>query len=180
MPHAPGGWSLVVRYLRDRKYLQALQLNRFVVIQIDSDIAGELGVSRPAAASDAQIVELIIAKLCSEIAAEDLAGVRDRLLFAIGVDEIECWLLPAVFDRSDKRMLSKATGCLEAINRKLRKDNQVLLSSGEHKDPQRYRRLSEKYRRRRDVEAAATNAGFIRFLEQLEAQPLDPVPAATP
>ncbi|HEX4420554.1 MAG TPA: hypothetical protein VH165_21715 [Kofleriaceae bacterium] len=34
MPHAPGGWSLVVRYLRDRKYLQALQLNRFVVIQI--------------------------------------------------------------------------------------------------------------------------------------------------
>jgi hypothetical protein len=139
LPHPPGGWTLVVRYLRERKYRQALQLNRYVVVQIDSDIAGDLGVVRSDAMSSEDFLELLIGKLCSYIAAEDLATVRSRLLFAIGLDEIECWLLPLVFDRSEKTSLAKDTGCLEAINHKLRKANDNPLSTkAGGKDPRRY------------------------------------------
>lgn len=170
----PGGWTLVVRYLRERRYLQALQLNRYVVIQIDSDIAGDLGVPRPEAVSDEQFLELIVEKLCSYIAPEDLASVRGRLLFAIGFDEIECWLLPVVFDRSDKVFLAKVTGCLESLNHKLRKLDQWPLSTGAGKDPGRYRLIAAKYRRPRDLEGAATNPGFVMFLGELGAHALDP------
>jgi hypothetical protein len=175
LPHAPGGWTLVVRYLRERKYRQALQLNQYVVIQLDSDIASDLGIMRPDGLADEHFVELIIRRLASLIPEEDLASVRDRLLFAIGLDEIECWLLPLVFDRSEKTSLNKATGCLEAINNKLRRSNDSPLSTRDGgKDPRRYARISSQYRRRKQLEDAATNPGLARFLRELDGCTLDP------
>jgi hypothetical protein len=150
----------VVQYLRARKYLQALQLNRYVMIQIDSDIASEFGVTRTAASSDEEFIELVVSKLCSYIADEDLANVRKRLLFAVGLDEIECWLLPLVFDRSEKTSLAKTTGCLEAIDHKLKRLNEVpLFTQKDGKDPGRYARLSAPYRRRKHLDSAAINPG---------------------
>ena len=175
LPHPPGGWTLVVQYLRARKYLQALQLNRYVVIQIDTDIASDLGVPRIATASDDEFIESIISKLCSYIADEDLASVRERLLFAVGLDEIECWLLPLVFDRSEKASLAKTTGCLEAIDHKLKRLNEVpLFTKKDGKDPRRYGRISAPYRRRKQLDEAATNPGFARFLRELGSCSLDP------
>jgi hypothetical protein len=181
LPHPPGGWTLVVRYLRDRSYRQALQLHRYVIIQIDTDIAHDLGVARADGLTDAQFVELIVGKLCSYIAPEDLAAVRDRLLFAIGLDEIECWLLSLVFDRSEKKLLEKITGCLEAINHKLRTSKELPLSTQANgKDPKRYERVSAPLRHKKKLSHAATNPGFVRFLEELGNCVLDPLDAAPP
>jgi hypothetical protein len=100
-------------------------------------------------------------------------------VFAIGLDEIECWLLPVVFDRSEKPALTKVTGCLEALNAKLRKLNEAPLSTlGSGKDPRRYDRVSAKYRRRKQLEEAATNPGLLRFLCELGACVLDPEASA--
>ncbi|TMQ16106.1 MAG: hypothetical protein E6J90_15910 [Deltaproteobacteria bacterium] len=173
-PYAHGGWTLVVRYLSQGSYRQALQFNRYVVIQIDTDIAGDLGVVRMDGLSDEDFIELIVGKLGSYIAEEDRALVRDRLLFAIGFDEIECWLLPLVFDRSEKTSLAKTTGCLEAINHKLHKSNETPLSTqGGSKDPRRYERVSAPFRRRKHFEEAAINAGFARFQRALDGCVLD-------
>jgi hypothetical protein len=152
-----------------------LQLHRYVIIQIDSDIAHDLGVLRPAGLSDADFVQLIVAKLCSYIAPDDLAAVRSRLLFAIGLDEIECWLLPLVFDRSEKKFLEKQTGCLETLNHKLKTSKEVPLSTqARGKDPKRYERVSAPLRQRKKLDQAATNPGFVRFLEELHGCVLDP------
>ena len=175
LPHAPGGWTLVRRYLQERKYRQALQLNRYVIIQLDSDIAGDMGVARAEGATEDDVLQLIVDKICSYIAEEDLASVRGRLLFAIGIDEIECWLLPLVFDRSEKTSIAKTTGCLEAINHKLRKNNDPPLSTQKGgKDPRRYTQISALYRRRKVLDDAAVNPGFARFLRELEGCGLDP------
>ena len=174
LPHPPGGWTLVVHYLRARRYLQALQLNRYVVIQIDSDIASDLGVARTGATSDEALIESTVNKLCSYIADEDRASVRNRLLFAVGLDEIECWLLPLIFDRSETASLAKTTGCLETINRKLLRLNETPLSTKKAgKDPGRYARVSAPYRRRKQLDEAATNPGFARFLRELRNCALD-------
>jgi hypothetical protein len=173
LPHPPGGWTLVVRYLRERSYLKALQFNRYVIIQIDTDISDELGAARSDGISDDDFVELVINRLRSYIAAEDLDFVKDRLLFAVGLDEIECWLLPLVFDRSEVKSLAKTTGCLEAINHKLRRSNEIPLSTAGGKDPRRYARVTEQYRRRKQLEGAATNRGFARFLRELGGCSLD-------
>jgi hypothetical protein len=171
----PGGWTLVIKYLRDRKYLQALQLNRYIVVQIDTDIAGDLGISRPTATTDDELVGMIVQHLTSCIAEEDRPLVEGRILFAIGLDEIECWLLSAVFDRSEKTHLGKTTGCLEAIDRKLLKRNREPLSKSEKsggKNLRRYREVCRNFRRRRDLDSIV-NPGFTRFLQDLVAHPLD-------
>lgn len=170
--YAAGGWSLVVSYFRDRKYLQALEFNRYLVVHIDTDVAEDYGVSRQAAGQplDAEaLVQAAIAKLCGMIPAEMRDDIRPRLLFAIGVDEIECWLLPLVFDKSNKKKRAKTTGCLEEIDHELRKRSEAPLSRREGKNPDAYRALSKPLTKRKVLdEACRLNAGFRHFIEQLE------------
>jgi hypothetical protein len=65
-----GGWSLVVRYFREQKYLQALQFNRYLVVQIDTDVAEEYGVDRQVGGKPLdhnELVQAAIAVLCNLI-----------------------------------------------------------------------------------------------------------------
>lgn len=44
--YAHGGWTLVRQYFQERKFLQALQLNKYLVVHVDADIASDLGIAR--------------------------------------------------------------------------------------------------------------------------------------
>jgi hypothetical protein len=172
--YAPGGWTLVLDYFRQRKYLQALQFNRYLVVQIDTDVAEEYGASAQVGSerlSPQQLVQAVIAKLCELLPTEVYDEVRPRLLFAIGVDEIECWLLPLVFDRSEKQTRTKTTGCLQAIDHKRRRQSEPTLDrgGGRGKNPDVYRTLAKALTKRKTLdEACRLNAGFQHFVEQLE------------
>jgi hypothetical protein len=172
--YAPGGWTLVLDYFRQRKYLQALQFNRYLVVQIDTDVAEEYGVSAQVGSerlSPEQLVQAVIAKLCELLPTEVYNEVRPRLLFAIGVDEIECWLLPLVFDKGEKKKRAKMTGCLEAIDHKRRLQSETTLDrgGGRGKNPDSYRTLAKALTKRKVLnEACRCNAGFQHFVEQLE------------
>jgi hypothetical protein len=169
--YAHGGWTLVRQYFQERKFLQALQLNKYLVVHIDADIAADLGIELVANGQQrtpAEFVEAIIEYFRGLIGDEVWNKHHARFVFAIGIDAIECWLLPLVFDRSNKKKLQKTTGCLDTIDRELRKKNRPTLSRGESKDPDAYRDLSEDFKRRADVEEAARhNPGFQRFVHQL-------------
>jgi hypothetical protein len=172
--HAAGGWSLVVRYFRDHKYRQALQFNRYLVVQIDTDVAEEYGISRQVDGKllgPEELVQAVIAKLCSLIPQAESDEVRPRLLFAIGVDETECWLLPLVFDRSEKQKRTKMTGCLKDIDHKRRLQGEATLDRGgdRGKNPDTYRALTKALTKRKALnEACRCNVGFQHFVEQLE------------
>lgn len=170
-----GGWTLVREYFTSGKYKQALQLNRYLVVHVDTDIAHELlaGEGKPATAEEQ--VEAVIAYFRKLIGDEILAVTGHRFLFAIAVDSIECWLLPLVVDRSQAKVLKKTASCLKTVNDELRRKNEELLSKGDgtEKRPVRYARLSSGFGKRRDVEDAAKhNAGFGRFAAQLADVPV--------
>jgi len=170
---AHGGWTLVRQYFKERKFLQALQLNKYLVVHIDADIAAELGVSLVADGklrTATELVDAIVAYFRELLGDEVWNEHQARFLFAIGSDSNECWLLPLVFDRSNKSKLKKTTGCLSTIDHELRKQDRPTLSKGDSKDPDVYRELSEDFAKRAQVqEAAKHNPGFQRFLEQLGA-----------
>lgn len=170
--HAPGGWTLVRQYFKDRKFLQALQFNKYLVVHLDADIAEELGiplVHEGQQRTQTELVEDIIACFRDLIGEDIWSAHQSRFLFAIGSDSIECWLLPLVFDRSMKVKIKKTTGCLSAVNEELRRQGKPTLSRGDSKDPDSYRDLSNQFARKKDVAAAAKhNPGFSRFVEQLE------------
>jgi hypothetical protein len=174
--HAHGGWTLVRRYFEEKKFLQALQLNKYLVIHVDADIAEELGVPlvvNKKQRTPVELVEDVIVYFRGLIGDEIWSAHQARFLFAIGSDSIECWLLSLVFDRSKKAKRKKTTGCLEAMNNELRKKGRPPLSSGgskDLKDPNEYRTLSESFEELSQIEEAAEyNPGFRRFVDQLKA-----------
>ena len=124
--YAHGGWTLVRQYFQERKFLQALQLNKYLVVHIDADIAADLGIELVANGTQrkpAEFVDAIIEYFRGLIGDEVWNKHHARFVFAIGIDAIECWLLPLVFDRSNKKKLQKTTGCLDTIDRELRRES---------------------------------------------------------
>ena len=129
----PAGWTLVFTCLR-RGYVQlGLQVNQYLAIHIDADVQKEPGFDVPRQENGKKLtlhdrVDRIIERLRKEIDPEVLKTKGERILFAIAVDSIECWLLPLLF-LTDHKKASKEPGCLDLANKQLRKMNLKGLSS---------------------------------------------------
>ena len=144
-----GGWRQVVRYLETKLYRKAFQTNAFVVIQIDTDISAECGLS-PLPGDVSLVVQTFIAYLQGIIGNADLQTYRDRFLFAICVDQVECWILPLWFN--DARA-HKTTGCIGALGgcqplRNALSAKNLPWIRPEEKNPQSYEEASRDYRKR--------------------------------
>ena len=168
--HAPGGWNLVLKYFQQGNFKQALQLNRYLVVQIDTDVAAEYGVARMKDGpplSDDELVSAVVAMFMEMIGAEILTNHGDRFIFAIPVDTIECWLLAMVFDESQHTKREKTSGCVAAVNEELRRRNEELLPGKD--PPSRYSQLSKPLRKPKVLLGAARSSeSLMRFVVQLE------------
>ena len=131
---APGGWTLVFRSLRAGDHRKALQLNDYVIIHLDTDVSEEPGYEVSPRAADGralppdELIEQVKIKLVAAMGPEFYARHAARIVFAVAVDAIECWLLPLLYD-GEAAKKAKITGCLEAADRKLRRLNQPTLST---------------------------------------------------
>ena len=113
-----------------------------------------------------ELVARVAAKLVSLIDPAFLALHADKFVFAIAVDEMECWLLPLLLD-NDKA--EKTTGCLAAANYELRRQKRDGLSSGETKFQRAYEKVARDFRKRKAVAAARKrSASLDAFVVDLE------------
>lgn len=113
-----------------------------------------------------ELVQAVIERLRNAAGAHRFDPHRDKLIFAVCVHSIACWLLPLVFD-NDKR--TKRTGCLDAINDALRKKNEKPLSTADGaKDYRRYQQLSRPLEKRRPLrDTYAHNESLQQFIDAL-------------
>lgn len=161
-----GNWENVLKYLREKKHRDALEHADFLIVQIDTDQSEHVnfGVSqrednRPL--EPPAMVAKVAAKLQEVIGPEDVAFYGDKIIFAICVREIECWLLPLW----DPAKATKCEGCMAAMDRALGKKNQAPLN----KDQKRYEAASKEYAKRKVLLAAGPkNPSLSIFLEELE------------
>jgi hypothetical protein len=186
LTEAPGGWAHVFNSLRRGDCEAALQFNDYLVIQIDADVQEEPGFDVPRREggrelTDLERVDRIITKLKSYIDPAFYATNKDRILFAVTVDAVECWLLPLLYN--DNRA-EKTTGCLESANRALRQADRAALSAGETKFPNAYEKASRGYLKHKTLMASRSkNASldyFIQQLDELRARREKELPAASP
>jgi len=159
--------------LQRKDYEGALQFNDFLVIHIDTDVQEEPGFDVPRQEggkelSDSERIARVIVRLKREIDAGFFQANENRILFAIAVETIECWLLPLLYD--DKKKAAKTVGCLESANRALRKANMNALSAGKEKKFIRsYEAASSKYQKRRAlIECRDRNPSLESFIQQLD------------
>lgn len=95
------------------------------------------------------------------------AANEHRILFAVTVDTIECWLLPLLYN--DKKA-AKTTGCLESANRALRKADQDALAAGENTFIPAYEKASRGYLKRKTLNKLRNkNPSLELFIKQLDS-----------
>jgi hypothetical protein len=166
----PGGWTNVFRSLVQKDYVGALQYNDYLVIHIDTDVQEEPGFGVPRLVDGVeltivQLVDRVVTRLKQEIDNDFNCVNSHRILFAIAVDTIECWLLPLL---SDGKKAEKITGCLAAANWELRRTGREGLSAGENKFIKAYDKASSQYRRRRTLmDCHKRNPSLTLFINQL-------------
>jgi hypothetical protein len=169
--YSPGGWGLVIKYFELGKFKQALQLNRFLVVHIDTDVSEQTGYDVPwreqgLELSPEELIDRVVVKFRALIGEEIYKTHGERFIFAVAVHSIECWLLP-LFLRDKKR--SKITGCLEAANHELRTKKLPVLSRGDSKDPKGYTAASSGYRKRKTLlQHKSDNPSLTVFIRELE------------
>lgn len=162
-----GGWEMVFASIRDGDVGRALEFNDLVLLQIDTDVCERAGfdVSRRVDGrerTEAELVEAVRTRLLVAVQQADPHVDPAQLLFAVCVDELECWLL-LLFDRD------KTAGCVEAVNRALSKAGRKSLGSKGSKDPRRYEDEAASLRKPKQVaQLRGRSVSLDLFLAQVD------------
>jgi hypothetical protein len=163
--------NILLGFFEDQEDEPAIQYNDYLVIHIDTDVQEEPGFDVPRREKGKNLsvpdrVDRVIARLKRDIDEGFSQANAHRILFAIAVDTIECWLLPLL--HRDKKA-AKTTGCLESASQALRKADRDALSAGENKFIRTYEKASSDYRKRRTlIELHDKNPSLELFIKQLQ------------
>jgi hypothetical protein len=164
-----GNWENVFRYLKEGSHRDALNFNEFLVVQVDTDASEHpnYGVPQREAGqplSPEVLVERVAAKLREILGPADCAFYGKRLIFAICVQEMECWLLP-LWEVDNKA--GKTSGCLRTLNAALARNNEPTINSEDKKTPP-YDHASRGYRKRAVLLAEGVkNPSLAVFIDEL-------------
>ena len=169
-----GGWYNVFEYCRSELFRDAFIQNDYLLIQIDTDCSSEPHYDVPRAKDESveHFIERIIAKFRAMIL-ERFGEVfyqkyEQKILFAISVDEIECWLLPLYYDNKTR---SSTNNCLYKLNQKLAKENLKPIVP-ENKDYKTYQKISRQLQKPKTLKNCyphnpSFNYFVLNFLEKL-------------
>jgi hypothetical protein len=113
-----GGWYNVFQYCLSEDFKDSFQRVQYVVIQIDTDVSEQThyDIKQTDESGKKLVPEVLIEKIkgkfeqtiVNEFGVDFFKNHQDRILFAISVDEIECWLLPLYYTNNTK---SKTNNC---------------------------------------------------------------------
>jgi hypothetical protein len=171
-----GGWTLVLQYLSAKKFRQAFQLNRWLIVQVDADVAEDPGFDVPRQDEKGPLgledfVHNVAARLKAEIGQDDFAFYNDKFIFAIGVEQLECWILPLWFSGSDGEQTVNCTnrlGRCGQLRDELNKKNFRWIRK-EEKKHESYDLASREYRRRGTLlDQGPRNPSLAVFLAELD------------
>ncbi len=166
-----GGWSQVLEYCRSPDFKEAFQFNEYIIIQIDTDVSEEKHYDVPhqdknnRKFNSEQLIEKVIEKFKTIIGEEFYNKYQERIIFAITVHCIECWLLPLFPTKIKKPII---TNCLFRVNEALTKKGEEALDKN-NKEPKRYRSISHKYSKNKILLSLyVENPSFKIFIEEIQ------------
>ena len=176
----PGGWNEVLKYCSQEAILQSvLEYNDYIVIQIDTDMSEiePYSVSKLNDKGERVTNEILWERVHKRLLEEICETIdKNRILFAICIDEAECWLLPAVC--SVERKKSAYLNCCYRLNDELVRLNEApIIEKTSVQAIRSYLSVLKKMKKRREIESIASyHYGFLQFIEQLKKVEFDNVP----
>lgn len=172
-PQESGNWVKVLDYCSSNEFKSALTFNDYLIVQLDTDVLvseqlpPQYKVDLSADLGVVEIVERVSQKLISLI--DDTNGFwqnhGNKIIFAISVHAIECWLLP-IYYRNQIQTAAKTTGCLKALNIVLSKQEGYTIDA---KEERYYSKPSKKLRK--EIHNIYTfNPSLSIFVENIQAK----------
>lgn len=164
-------WELVLVYCASPQFVEAFSFVEYIVVQIDTDQCDDprFGVQKHEQGKllpPDEIVQRVAAKLQERIGDAVWNKFQERIIFAVAVDTIECWLLPLYAAGKEK---TKTLNCLGSLNRSLQKKNFFPINP-QAKEPRRYADLARPYSKRRELmKYYNENPSLAVFVERLQA-----------
>lgn len=162
-----GGWTRVFEYCGSSKFQEAFQFVDYIIVQIDTDTSEEKGYDIPKIEDGKELsIEEIIEKVCEKlrnlIGAEFYDEFSEKIIFAISVHCLECWLLPLYY--TDKKK-AKYKNCLDTLNQALRKEGFTI----DAKTAEYYDSISRKYLKHKTLMSKYKNNPSLKiFVEEVE------------
>jgi hypothetical protein len=164
-----GGWTRVFEYCGSSKFQEAFQFIDYIIVQIDTDTSEDIGYDIPKIADGKELtVEEIVKKVCEKL--RNLIGngfydeYSEKIIFAISVHSLECWLLPLYY--TDKKR-AKYKNCLDTLNRALQKEGFTI--DANNKNPEYYETISRQYLKHKTLMSKyKENLSLKIFVEEIE------------
>lgn len=98
--HGEGGWRMLFQYLASTRFRDDVLNAEHLILQIDSDIAGEIPVPHRDNHGNELAVDLLIANIQTQLIASINSGANgfyethaEKIIFSICVHSLECWLV---------------------------------------------------------------------------------------
>lgn len=159
------GWGNLLEYCRSEVFKNAFQTNAYVIVQIDTDVSEEYGVSKNENGeelSPERLIEKVIDRFKEIIGIDFYEKCQNRIIFAISVHSIECWLLPIYYTDNRK---SKIVNCLETLNKELAKKEGFTIDS---KNLEYYEQIAKVFLKKKNLNKYYPhNPSFAIFIQKL-------------
>jgi len=182
------GWYQVFEYCKYVENLSRdLQYNDYLIIQIDTDVSEDIHYDIPQKnngndLSPEELIDCVIAKFQNLIGEPLFTEYGERIIFAISVHSIECWLLPIFGNNPAEK--KKTVNCLKTLNRKLNAKHGFTIDQNNKSAGDYYEKLAGYFankKRNALIQLGSHNPSFHIFLSKLcmiFPDPLQDNPAA--
>lgn len=170
-----GGWQQVLAHCNDETVEKILEFNDYLLIQIDTDASIQKGYDVAPQDESGKTKDVAVFyqdvknRLLANIREEVQARYEGRILFAICMNELECWLLPLYYSNSNR---CRTNNCLYALNQALGKKN---IGGIPEKDKNSayarnvYHKILKNFKNKKTIlDCAQYHYGFMELAKQLD------------
>jgi hypothetical protein len=152
-------YDKVFKSCKPAKLRQYLQINKYLIIHVDTDASADFGVPHQENGellTPEKLVEKVVAKFRLEMGEDFYSQYSDRIIFAIAVHSIECWLFP-LLDSDDKN--SQTENCFQILKQTV---------ANFRKNYEYYQEITKKYYNSDDfLKLYPKNPSLKIFIEEL-------------
>lgn len=175
----PAGWNRLLSYLCSRRFKEDLINHEYMIIHIDTDIAEEKHADITIKNDDGKrlpdhtIVKNAVNRLITAINVKDAKlfdSIKEKVIFAITVDSLECWLINA-FVQDDVDVCKHGGDCFQDM-KKVLLDTQGMRRV--KKQTKIYDDITRVFYEQSDIidKLANRDVSFKSFLKKLNSLPI--------
>jgi len=159
------GWTAIFNYLSETRFRDDVLNSNYVIIQIDTDIAEDFNCSINQNQTIDKIIECTMQQIIEKIDGKEkfYEENKEKIIFAISVHSLECWILPLFKDIKKEEILT----CADRLNSSMKKLSKKL-QLDTTKNYKNYDKLSQKFLKQKElIKIKSKNTSFEIFINSL-------------